>query len=815
MSFRLPSRVLFACAAALAAVGLQGQPVTRLPAEQQRSLEAEARLIVDLLQNHHYAGRAFRQIGNQELVAQFLGALDPGGLMLPPDDVDFLMRRFGRSLKTVYLYKGNLHPAFEIYDLFRKRARARLDWIERRLNREFDFEAAASTEPPWDKPAKDSAEADRRWELVLKEMVLTHMVTGHDQPAARSAVAEAYRAWRTQIEAMQPLAIRELFLESIIRAFDPHSGYFSGDTSREFAIEMESAVTGVGLDVRLAEGACVVSAVQPGGPADLQSDIRNGDLLVGLTDPSDRYTALSGLSLREIVMLIRGAPGTRVKLHYRRADSTASLIAELERTRVVHAAQRARGAVSIVPGATGERRIGWIALPSFYASSETPPLTSATQDVRELIVRMQAGGLDGLVLDLRDNPGGLMTEALGLCGLFVDAGVGVHSRSGEGQLQTDPITGQGAVYTGPLVIMVSAGSASASEVFTGTMQFHHRAVVLGGESSFGKGTIQAYVELARMPGVGAGPDWGTLRLTAHQYFLPDGAPVQGAGIKPQLVIPGYDPADARREASLPRALPGERITPPTPAAPAGDLVSTGLLSFLRDQLERNLREQPEWALWKREREAAGPPAEVRSLQLARRRAEWEAKLATWTVNAQDRRELAAKSAFQSKPVRLSAVATMLAAHSAKRRSGLAESGPRRLATLQGESLILETADGFFRELPLQRIDPRPFLGHSAELAEEFKRETGHSLSAGQIQSILQQLARPDQPGEKPVSEIFAAHAGPGITPEALRAGIAGVFSRMAKLDSDLASETPALDIPLREAQRLAAAWADYRQSGSP
>ena len=223
--------------------------------------------------------------------------------------------------------------------------------------------------------------------------------------------------------------------------------------------------------------------------------------------------------------------------------------------------------------------------------------------MRELIETMKATGLDGLVIDLRQNPGGLLTEAVALSGLFVPSGPVMLSRGQNGQAKELLITAGEPIYTGPLAILTSSHSASASEVFAGAMKFHRRALVIGEASTFGKGTMQSYIELAKAtgakPGQGA-ETWGTLRLTTERFFLPDGIAVQINGIPSDLVLPLPESTGRDREADLTHALPGDPITPPHPAIPTTQLTAKTieeLTTHLRTHLSHNTTDLPEWKLW--------------------------------------------------------------------------------------------------------------------------------------------------------------------------------------------------------------------------
>lgn len=359
--------------------------------------------------------------------------------------------------------------------------------------------------------------------------------------------------------------MRERFFDAIIRSYDPHSGYFSADSSREFALEMEKAVVGLGLNLRKENGHCVVAAVHSGGSADLNSAIAPGDHIEALAEGDAPWIETDHLRLREIVKLMRGTAGAKLRVAYRPGGTASRIETTLERTRIILGDDRAQGAVSEVPGTEGKkRRIGWIDLPSFYTAGENSSLTSGARDVRELLGQMATAPLDGLVLDLRDNPGGALTEAVALSEIFLPQGLVMLSRGMDAKLKEHSMQPSEPLFKGPLVVLVSPHSASASEVFAGAMRHHKRAVIVGPGPTFGKGTVQAYIELSKNFGSDA-DDWGTLRVTTERFYQPGGQAVQRAGITPDIFFPNTPiKGSFQREADLPGALPEESV----PAPPA-------------------------------------------------------------------------------------------------------------------------------------------------------------------------------------------------------------------------------------------------------
>lgn len=790
----------------------------QLTTTEKQQLQREARLIVDLLQNHHYSGRAFREIENREMIARYLQELDPRADFLVTDDIEFIHRRFDRTLKSVYLFRGDLQPAFEIFDLFADRVRTRLTWAERRLKGDFDLtqdETLAAPRNP--SPSAKGAPADLHWERQLKNLVIHEILLGRTPPAAREEVARRFAQMGRRISASDSFAIRERFFDAVIRSFDPHSGYFSADSAKEFAIDMANAVTGLGLDLRKEDGRCIVSAVQPGGPADLHSTIGPGDTLLALAEADGPWIDAASRRLREIVALVRGEPGRSLRLAYRPQGSDERIEISLTVTRLVLPADRARGAVSEVPDDAGTgRRIGWINLPSFYAGGEGAETTSAARDLRELIDQMTAQKIEGLVLDLRHNPGGALTEALAISQLFLPRGCMMLSRGPSGKLTEHKLKEAEPAYAGPLVVLTSGHSASASEILAGVLKFYGRAVVVGGATTFGKGTAQNFIELAKLPGIGAegARDWGLLRLTYERFYQPDGRAVQRAGIASHIVLPDFDPPGFEREAALPHALPEESITPPASvnrpdAVPSA--LPAALLQSLRDRAAQDFQKLPEWDLWRKEQnyQQAQFARETYVLQLDARRKEWAGVLTEFQALQRVRRSLTAVAAYPTRPLEIAGVQAAYAAHETRLRSLGESTRSPFLHRLRRTEFFVETDQGRLRGIPLDSINSTAFQGDAEALAEAFASAAGHPLPAADARRILEELGLLEHPSENTLLEAVGLITGRSPSDPAVRSGTEALLRRLTELDGEMRRERAGLDIPLRESQRLAAAWAGW------
>ena len=823
--FRLLHFLLSLAAVALArATDPVGSVAAQLSTTEQRDLQREARLIVDLLQNLHYSDRTFREIDDGEVITRYTEALDPGGWFISQEERDFLKRRFSRVLKSVYVFKGDVSPAFEIYDLFVRRANERLDWIARRFDAPFDFTADERCNPAdWKNPPANRTDADRRWELRLKDELLQEILAGREPQAATVAAKERHERLRRRITGLDALTVRELYLEMLIESFDPHSGYFSSDSAHEFQVGMAGAVSGVGLDLRKQDGRCVVAAITPGSPADHQQDLRGGDTIVATAEGDGPWVPTAGRRLREIVPTVRGQPDTTVRLAFTPAGGTERHELTLTRTRIVLEESRARGAIGTVTAAGSEpaRRIGWIELPAFYANNDPTTPSSAAADLRTLIGQMETEGIAGLVLDLRRNPGGAMQEAIAIAGLFLPEGTVLLARGQDGSVAAQNIPPGTPSYRGPLVVLTSAASASASEVLAGALRYHRRAVVVGAPRTFGKGTVQNYIDLSLSPtrGAGATAAWGMLRLTAQRFSSPDGTGPQGFGVEADVALYDLRPDEVPTEAALPHALPAEPLPVPAGVARAeGDFLrldaATGQQLVARHT--DRVAALPELALWAREHQLrrdwqADMP---RSLQLEKRQQEQAALEARLAALRQERRALTAGAAYPTVPVDLPEVR---AAQESRRLILLSrapgDTAPGRLA---GNVFLAHTPDGQPREVRLGNVDFRQFAGDAPALCAAFAAATGQSADVAEFATLLPELALLPEVNEAAIRGCFLQHfPAERLDSARLELGLVAVLQKLAEIDGELLAERPALDIGLRESLRLAADWAALQTAAAP
>ncbi len=383
---------------------------------------------------------------------------------------------------------------------------------------------------------------------------------------ALERIERRYQRMKQSIGDIDAVEIQELYLTTLTKMFDPHSTFLSANTLEDFSINMRLSLVGIGAVLSSEDGYCVIRELVPGGPADLTNRLQPEDRIVAVKQENEEPVDVVDMKLRRIVNMIRGEKGTEVTLTVIPANATDPSAREevtIVRDEVKLTARQARGRIYDFPLESGNTRsLGVIEIPSFYGSAETN--TSTTEDVKELIGKMKEEGIDGLVLDLRRNGGGLLSEAINLTGLFIDAGPVVMKQDSFGNVQSDPVPRNGRVYDGSLGILVSKNSASASEIVAGALQAYERAIVVGESSTHGKGTVQAVYELGNYLGLPrtASTGTGATKMTVQKFYLPDGASTQNRGMIPDVVIPSFNDFLPIGESSLPNALAWDTLTAP-------------------------------------------------------------------------------------------------------------------------------------------------------------------------------------------------------------------------------------------------------------
>ena len=802
---------------------------TSLTTDERRNLQRETLVLIEFLQGYHYSDRPFHEVNAGELLDRYFGALDPGRSVFLHGDTEFLRRRFERNLKTVYLFKGDLHPAFEIYDVFAKRLLERCAWIDARLNSTFPFERDGVFTPDRDEQPRpaDAKAAEVLWEQILQNELINEQLRGHDQEAAVAAVRRRYVERRKRVEAADPLRVREIFLNALMGLFDPHCGYFSKETADVVSGDLTGAVTGIGVDLRLSEGRFIVKSLQPGGPAERAGLIHPGDEFIAVGEEGAPEKSLVGRRLREAVELIRGKPDTKLTLTIRPADGGAVRTLELQRSRMEIADNHASGRLYRIPGENKPVAVGVVKLPAFYGDREEGETTaSMTKDVAELLTKFQAQGAQAVIIDVRDNGGGLINEAVDLTGLFIEKGPALLTRGKSGKPTILRDEDPAVAFAGPLVVLTSRHSASASEGFAGAMQAYRRALVVGDTATFGKGTMQWFVDLGKsMTSIpeAVRTQWGVARVTREFFYLPDGNSPQFTGVRSDITLPAFNPPGDVRESELPHALPHSKIPTPEPL----DTVSTPVsrltpevLAHLKTKADNRAATLPEFALetqantlrqqlWK-----TGPVP----LRLSARRTEYDELNRQRLELRQARRELDATVAFSVERIDLDVVIENRRVHQATLRARQATDGSPLANRLLHDTFYYRASDeSEIRAIPLDTFDWDVVLGQAAALTETWIQNAGGPADEAALRAALTalKLRDPDAPEAVPALAIFRNHLGESLDEPRLQAAVDALLKKAAEFDVDVLQDQRPLDVHLRESLRLAADWVRWQQDKKP
>ena len=349
----------------------------------------------------------------------------------------------------------------------------------------------------------------------------------------------------------------EMFLTSVTTSFDPHSTYMAPENAKNFNIVIGLQLQGIGAELRMTDGYTVIDKLIPGGPADKSGQLKAGDriMTVGQNDEGESVD-VADMKLNDVVGLIRGHAGTVVRLGVLSEGGGALKVIKITRAKVELKDQEARSTI-IEDGKKLDGtpfKLGVIDLPSFYmdmqgAREGNEDFKSCTRDVRRLLDDFNRKGVDAVVLDLRKNGGGSLTEAISLTGLFIEQGPVVQVKDPDGRVQQYDDTDRGMAWRGPLVVMISKFSASASEILAGAIQDYRRGLIVGDSSTHGKGTVQTMMDLGpQLFRIANPPDLGSLKLTVQQFYRPSGDSTQQRGVLADIVLPSltdhYDVSEA-------------------------------------------------------------------------------------------------------------------------------------------------------------------------------------------------------------------------------------------------------------------------------
>ena len=526
------------------------------------------KLVAALSEQAHFSRKKVTNELSPFILINFLEKLDPVKMYFTRSDIRYFQRY--RFKIDDALKQGNLEPIYDIFRIYRLRVQQRLGFcVNLLLTQDHNFESDGSYD--FNRQVKnwfdDIEELENLWQKKTHNDLLTLILAGQSKEIAIEVLEKRYRRFIRKVNLFDEEDVISIFLNAFVHTLDPHSNYLNPTQSEEYEIQMSLSYQGIGARLNLADEQVQVVNIIPGGPAARDGRLKPMDKIIGIMDEKNKtITDLIGWDLDEVVKLIRGPKGTRVTLQIIPSDSNSDetpYLLTLQRDEVALEEQAASSLIETLEIRDKTYNIGLVTIPSFYQdyqarSKGEAKYRSTSEDVKKLVHSLLEIGIDALVIDLRGNSGGLLTEATALTGLFIDDGPVVQLKDTRNKIEIveDPISG--SVYEGPLAVIVDRYSASASEIFAAAIQDYSRGIVVG-QQTFGKGTVQNLYHLDRYSRFQSKKGFGQLTLTIGKFYRVSGQGTQNKGVIPDIRLPSFIDEEVVGEDTKKNTLPWDKI----------------------------------------------------------------------------------------------------------------------------------------------------------------------------------------------------------------------------------------------------------------
>jgi carboxyl-terminal processing protease len=523
-------------------------------------------LISNILEGYHYRKMPLNDSVSAAALDAYLQALDGNKLYFFEADI----KGFEKYRYTLDddLKKGNLVPAYHIYNVFKERFKERSEFVQKVLTKEFDFKTDEYYETDREKAsyAKSREEQDEVWKKMLKHQALTSKLTGKKWDEVAKILKLRYENLDKAIGKYTSEDVFQLYMNAFAESYDPHTTYFSPAASANFEIEMSQSLEGIGAQLQTENDYTKVAEIIVGGPAFKSKKLQKNDKIIGVAQgEKGPVVDVVGWRIDEVVKLIRGKKGTVVRLLVLKADEGADAVPKeisLVREEIQLEEQVPSKEVINYNHEGKDYKVGLIKIPTFYVNfkdvqANKKDYRSTARDVRRILKELQDEKVDGVVVDLRFNGGGSLAEAIDLTGLFIPEGPVVQVKNSNGSIEVLKDPDPSLVYDGPLAVLVNRFSASASEIFAGAIQDYKRGIVIG-EQTFGKGTVQNLLPLDRFITTDK-EKLGQVKITLAKFYRVNGSSTQHKGVTPDIQLPSAFSAEEFGESSQKAALPWDKI----------------------------------------------------------------------------------------------------------------------------------------------------------------------------------------------------------------------------------------------------------------
>ena len=526
----------------------------------------QSKLIYQLLSKYHYQKIPLNDSLSEKILKKYISSLDPNKEYFYSSDINYFNQY--KYQMDDYVISGYLEPAYEIFTVYNERVQNRINYVFSILEDEPDFTNNDELifnrkDAVW---FSDVTQMDNYWSKKIKNAILNLKILGKDWESNRETLNKRYKRFLKTVSQFNSEDVFEMFINSYAELYDPHTNYFSPVNADRFEINMSKTFEGIGARLQQDVEYTTIFQVMPGGPAYKSKKLEKGDKIIGVGQGEDNvFEDIIGWRLDDVVSKIKGPKGSVVQLLVLKNESKIDDYPDtvrLVRDKVDVVDEDATYEVIPYRANNKSYNVGLIKIPSFYINFEDAQkgiqnYKSVTRDVKKCIDSLKALSVDGIIIDLRNNGGGSLQEAIDLTGLFIETGPVVQIKSASGRIEVEKDFDRNIHYEGPLLVLNNSFTASSSEIFSGALKDYNRGLIVG-ESTFGKGTVQNLIDLERFfPN--SSMQFGQLKITLAKYYRVNGGSTQKIGIEPHIEFPSIYDRSIYTENSRENALDWDKI----------------------------------------------------------------------------------------------------------------------------------------------------------------------------------------------------------------------------------------------------------------